>query len=669
MIRLLIAMSVTELVLSILLLAASCSVVSAASSRVASSKATRRVRPIEAPFILSTHFPDIFLGDEHVNNPAQQAALRIRLNKLLDTVEAHYSGALRRVHELHDPKVASILQDLLLLAGEHPTIGSRHLTAAAHGDAHDDAVDADAAADGDAHDNAHDDAADAAADGDDDAVAVDPNVDDFGGEAANITSDVDVERRRDQEVSYTAPQRLRTKLSTLHSPRSLEDWSQQIGARLGQLPAGMSFPVLRRLLTAVVVRSWLDGTGKRFTDAEEEAVSGLFVQLYMLHRRGVFNRGVMDYQHVSKSGGTSWCHAAQLNGCTTMRFDKFYVCGVSSFEDKVRWVDGTAHTKLTGGEPSRWALHGVFRSETAPGCASRAAQMRAHRWTYYSNEYTLTGGQQSMSDVEVCSKHFVTSILFRNPLHRIVSHLRFLLLHYKRFMEAQMKEGTGADFFKTYANANASFWSNVAPAVTDNYFARTLLGEATWHLPVGTLSVKDHLPAARLVLMQFDIVVPLEAPPAVTSRLLAFGVGWPVSYTDVHDKNISALQEMFDFDPSPYMPAENELSMLYSRQTVDMELYELAVLIGQLDYLVYSTAAAAGVVPWEGMPPSLDPNEENASYKIACGLLRGPSGAWSGQLVHRKRRVNGATREGGVRRRNGGGGGDGSAAATTRTRG
>ncbi|GLI63307.1 hypothetical protein VaNZ11_006214 [Volvox africanus] len=634
MIRLLLAMSVAKLVLCILVLAASCSVVSAASSRVASSKATRRARPIEGPFIISTHFPDIFLGDEHVNNPAQQAALRIRLNKLLDTVEAHYSGALRRVHELHDPKVAMILQDLLLLAGEHPTIGSRHLTAAD--------------------------------------AAVDRQVD----EAANITSaaDINVDRRRSQEVTYTAPQRLRTKLSSLHSPRSLEDWSQQIGARLGQLPAGMSFPVLRRLLTAVVVRSWLDGTGKRFTDAEEEAVSGLFVQLYMLHRRGVFNRGIMDHQHVSKSGGTSWCHAAQLNGCTTMRFDKFYVCGVSSFEDKVRWVDGAAHTKLTGGEPSRWALHGVFRSETAPGCASRAAQMRAHRWTYYSNEYTLTGGQQSMSDVEVCSKQFVTSILFRNPLQRIVSHLRFLLLHYKRFMEAQMKGGTGADFFKTYANANATFWSNVAPAVTDNYFARTLLGEATWHAPVGDVSVEKHLSAARLVLMQFDIVVPLEAPPAMTSWLLTFGVGWPVSYTDVHDKNISALQEMFDFDPSPYMPAESELSKLYSRQTVDMELYELAVLIGQLDYLVFSTAAAAGVVPWEGMPVGLDFDEENASYKIACGLLRGPSGAWSGQLVHRKRRVNGGAQEGGVRRRNGGGsgGGDGggrAAAAMARTRG
>ncbi len=50
---------------------------------------------------------------------------------------------------------------------------------------------------------------------------------------------------------------------------------------------------------------------------------------------------------------------------------------------------------------------------------------------------------------------------------------------------------------------------------------------------MGSLSPRTHLKAARLVLMQFDIVVPLEAPPPVTSRLMAFGAGWPVSYTDV----------------------------------------------------------------------------------------------------------------------------------------
>ncbi len=30
-----------------------------------------------------------------------------------------------------------------------------------------------------------------------------------------------------------------------------------------------------------------------------------------------------------------------------------------------------------------------------------------------SNEYTLTGGAAAMEDVELCSRHFVTAIIFR----------------------------------------------------------------------------------------------------------------------------------------------------------------------------------------------------------------------------------------------------------------
>ncbi|EFJ41887.1 hypothetical protein VOLCADRAFT_98124 [Volvox carteri f. nagariensis] len=575
-------MLIARLIICVILLAASCSGISAASSRRTSrSSSTRRARSTETSFSLSGSFPSIFLGDEHMNNPGQQSALRAKLSMVLDTVEPHYSDALHRVHELREPKVASLLQELLLLTREGATGSGRHLEA---------------------------------------------SIAPAGAEAAEEDA-VGLRRRSDRETSSPKPPKPLSKpLSTLPSPQSLVDWSHKIGSRLAQLPAGTSFPVLRRLLTAVVVRAWLDGAGKRLTEVEEEAVSGLFVQLYMLHRRGAMNRGIMDYQHVSKSGGTSWCHAAQLNGCTTQRFDRFFVCGVSSFDDKVRWVDGAAHTRLTGAEPTRWYLHGTYRSEGAPGCASRAAQMLANRWTYY-----------------------------RNPLRRLASHLRFILLHYKRFMTAQVEEGVekSADFFTTYAGANASFWSSVAPAISDNYFARTLLGEAAWHAPVGGITADTHLAPARLVLMQYDIVVPLESPTELTSRLLAFGAGWPVSYTDVHDKNITALQEMFDFDPSPHMPSSDEMDILYGRQQIDMDLYGLAVLIGQLDYLVYSTAAAAGVVPWDGMPDNVNPEEDNVNYRVACGLLRGPGGAWSSHMVHRRRRANGgaAGRETRVRRR------------------
>ncbi|PNH11642.1 hypothetical protein TSOC_001506 [Tetrabaena socialis] len=197
-----------------------------------------------------------------------------------------------------------------------------------------------------------------------------------------------------------------------------------------------------------------------------------------------------------------------------------------------------------------------------------------------------------------------------------------------------MQEPPSADFFKTYANANATFWHGVAPAITDNYYARTLLGEAAWHEPVGGINA-SHLAAAQLVLTQFDIVVPLEAPAAVSSTLMSYGAGWPTTLQDVHDKDITNLQEQFSIDPVPYLPSEENLQHLYADQAVDVRLYELAVLLGRLAYLVYSTAAAGGAAAWPGMPPlhasspEQNPAERLSQREVACALLRGPQGSAS----------------------------------------
>ncbi|KAG2428725.1 hypothetical protein HXX76_011429 [Chlamydomonas incerta] len=548
---------------------------------------------------------------------APMSELREAVGLLLDAVEAHYSGLLRRAHELHDPVVAALLQERLLLqpAAASATTGARRRLSAA-------------------------------------AASPSPSQSPSSTDSriSNPTrrlakrrdrdAQPDLESATEPEPSYSQPKPLPGRLSETSSPADLVAWCAHMRARLASLSSNMSYSVVRRLVAAVVVRAWLDKGAAALTTEEEAAVRQLFVQLYDIHRRGAVHKGMMDYMHVSKSGGTSWCHAAQLNGCTTQRFDKYHVCGVKAFEDKVRWVDGAAHKRLTGHEPTRWSLHGTPRNASSPGCAARAAMMRANGWTYYSNEYTLTGGAAAMADVELCSRHFVTAILFRNPVARLASHLRFLLLHYSRFMKEQGAE-QGAAFYKTYANANASFWHAVAPAITDNYFARTLLGEAVWHARVGSLSAAVHLPAGRLVLLGTDLVLPLEADPGVSSVLLRWGAGWPASFTDVHDKDIAALQAHFAFDPRPYLPAAPELQHLATDQAIDMALYRQAGLTGQLDYLVYSEAAAAGVVPWEGIPdrPPAD-DGPGAGDAVECGLLRGPAGRWAGSLPqHRSRRL------------------------------
>ncbi|PNW77749.1 hypothetical protein CHLRE_10g450050v5 [Chlamydomonas reinhardtii] len=564
-----------------------------------------------------------------------KSELREALGMLLDVPEAHYRGLLRRMHELHDPVVAALLQERLLLqpsAASGTAVGTRRRLSAA-------------AAPSTPYPSTGNRNADAGPSQPQATGSMEPgpfHVDSTRRLAGwwDRDSDAGSESAPEPEPVYSQPTPLPGRLSDTPSPADLAGWCAEISERLASLSPNMSYPVVRRLVAAVVVRAWLDRGARALTATEEEEVRKLFVQLYEIHRRGAVHKGMMDYMHVSKSGGTSWCHAAQLNGCTTQRFDKYHVCGVKAFEDKVRWVDGAAHQRLTGHPPTRWSLHGTPRNASSPGCAARAAMMRANGWTYYSNEYTLTGGAAAMADVELCSRQFVTAILFRNPVARLASHLRFLLLHYSRFMKEQ-GEAQGAAFYKTYANANASFWHAVAPAITDNYFARTLLGEAVWHAAVGSLSAAAHLPAGRLVLLGTDLVVPLEVQPAVSSALLRWGAGWPASFTDVHDKNIAQLQAHFAFDPRPYLPVAPEMAHLAADQHIDVALYQLAGLLGQLDYLVYSEAAAAGVVPWEGIPDQ-PPAEDGpgAGDAVECGLLRGPSGRWGGSLPrHRSRRL------------------------------
>ncbi|GLC61128.1 hypothetical protein PLESTB_001721100 [Pleodorina starrii] len=89
----------------------------------------------------------------------------------------------------------------------------------------------------------------------------------------------------EHEPPHPTPQPLPSRLSSAPSPPSLADWCRRVSSRLSALPpdAALSFPVLRRLLTAVVVRTWLDGWregGRRMmSQADEEAARALLVQV------------------------------------------------------------------------------------------------------------------------------------------------------------------------------------------------------------------------------------------------------------------------------------------------------------------------------------------------------------------------------------------------------
>ncbi len=83
----------------------------------------------------------------------------------------------------------------------------------------------------------------------------------------------------DPEPRYPVPRPLPCTLCATNSPARLADWAARVGDRISRLPPAMSYPVVRRLLAAAVVRAWLDGGGGPLGEEDEQAVQHLFVQV------------------------------------------------------------------------------------------------------------------------------------------------------------------------------------------------------------------------------------------------------------------------------------------------------------------------------------------------------------------------------------------------------
>ncbi|GIL41995.1 hypothetical protein Vafri_65 [Volvox africanus] len=69
-------------------------------------------------------------------------------------------------------------------------------------------------------------------------------------------------------------------------------------------------PMVRRSLLAQLIHGWLTGLQRQLPARLEPLLAQLISQMYGIHRDSVVHRGVMQYHHISKSGGTAWNQAA-----------------------------------------------------------------------------------------------------------------------------------------------------------------------------------------------------------------------------------------------------------------------------------------------------------------------------------------------------------------------
>ncbi len=171
-----------------------------------------------------------------------------------------------------------------------------------------------------------------------------------------------------------------------------------------------------------------------------------------------------------------------------------------------------------------------------------------------------------------------------------------------------------AAYFAGGRERNASTWAALLPAATDNYLVRSLLGEAVFHLPYGSITA-EHLEMARdAAVRQYDVLLVLE-DQELSYQAVKYGMGW-LSYGGHANPEKAHGDEALPYD----------LDELLAANRFDVELYELGAVLARLDAVVYDVVAAAGIdvalagrdagAPVAGSAPPAIPGDAAAGTRL-----------------------------------------------------
>ncbi|KAG2454059.1 hypothetical protein HYH02_001100 [Chlamydomonas schloesseri] len=324
------------------------------------------------------------------------------------------------------------------------------------------------------------------------------------------------------------------------------------------------------------------------SDKDEKQLLEFAKGFYSVHVAGVVRRGLLEYLHISKSGGTSFSHAAKANGCDM----EGSMGQLEELGDLPRWVNGSAFKQVTGAPRVMWDAYGeVERRTTARSCEARKAHVQALGHNYVSNEYTLHGGLQDMAATHVCPQ-MVNVVTLRNPLNRLESHLHYMLPFMSRAVRRQAKDA--AAFARAFCSGRPGVWEAVTPAVADNYNVRSFVGESAFHSPVGGIG-QAHVALAKSLLVQFDLVLDLDAGEAAASLIMGQGLGWGKTLSEVRARTSQRVSSKLGFSEAD-CPREG-LADLLPRQQPDVQLYRLGRVLSFLDGMFLDLAREAGQTP------------------------------------------------------------------------
>ena len=380
---------------------------------------------------------------------------------------------------------------------------------------------------------------------------------------------------------------------------------QAIQRELDGVPQEDTRVSIRRLITKI---SRCPGAIAHHRPALVEAATAYFRH----YRKAVAYKPAVQFFHVSKSGGSSFCGESRSAGCRAPMDGVLDNC--FAYFDGPFWIpyEKAQVKSYWAGPQGRRSIFPLGKRKKAPtgrepgkydSCSARAQWASQYGITFFANEaYTLGGagvhGPEAVANQGPCSE-FVNIMIFRNPLTRALSNY----VHLRREMTSAFTKNAEAEAQrkKAITGADMAAWAELAPTTSHNYNARVLLGERVFELPLGQVNT-TYLPLAKRVLDKFDVILIMEKMSTPEgNNVLNHGLGWdrqqPVDHRHKSKKtNGLSLGEL---------TPENR-AVLESNNAVDMALYAYANELYDLDVAFYKL-----------LPEDLL-GELRDSHKLAC---------------------------------------------------
>lgn len=384
-------------------------------------------------------------------------------------------------------------------------------------------------------------------------------------------------------------------------PTSLENLDRQLDLLKNDT---MAYPVTRRLVMLSIIP-------KLAAAKENEELEKLFVsvcaKLHRLHTTASISKAAVEFFHISKSGGTSLCQLGQKNGCKTEHFDLKGNCIIRRFFDLPRWTVPNI-LKLKG---NPWCAMFRRKKGVVP-CHIRKAYLASKKWNFYANEFVMHNGISGYEAVEPC-EGLVYIMVFRDPEDRLVSHMHNVMREYQIVF--------GQAFFRYFNPHSRRDWEKLAPAPVNNYYVRSLLGEQTYSQDLGSLN-QVHLDAARLVVLQLDMVITLEDPD-LNNLIFKYGLGWEHTFEHVHARESTQKRHASS-------QLRDELAELIQRNALDLELYQYAFAVQLLDTICYESVDYGVKRGWVSLK---DPTGGDHCGFVGLGQLQSDFGADSKSIA------------------------------------